>query len=424
MPRLVLAPFFAHPFDVFSWYTLGENLLNGKQAAWSLLVPYDYSLFLFAIPAAMSFNILSSVLGPQTISISSLNPLLNPGAPWNVTVVPGLLFDLLVKLPLITSDLIIALLIHKLVLTHMNDEKLALLASALWFLNPLVIWISSVWGMFDTIPTLFTVLALYFLLEKHFVYSGVSIALAIAMKYYAVVLIVPLMIIAWKDGKAKALVRSFGGVTIASLLFFLPSLVGTGSSVAFLTNGLSTSGLHYSGLSFWTAITLFADVRNQSLFSGVLVLTLLLGSYAWIWKRQSPTNLFSASLCFALPILTLLLGYGFVGENYFVWVLPFAGILASKKVRTIALYWLISIVALVSSTTDSLLPYYMLPIAPWIGGNLINLLTAVSAYRIAPEGVIRAGISAGKILLSALGISSAILIVANVRGWIKEAAVR
>jgi len=29
--RVAIAPFFAHPFDVYSWYTIGEIVVSGKQ---------------------------------------------------------------------------------------------------------------------------------------------------------------------------------------------------------------------------------------------------------------------------------------------------------------------------------------------------------------------------------------------------------
>lgn len=47
-----------------------------------------------------------------------LNPILVPTNPAPIAVVPGLLFDFLVKLPLIASDALIAYFIHKIVLKY------------------------------------------------------------------------------------------------------------------------------------------------------------------------------------------------------------------------------------------------------------------------------------------------------------------
>lgn len=140
-------------------------MLNGQRALSAFLTPYQYSYFLFLFPMSVIFHFLSSFIPTNTIQISSINPVLVPTVPPGITLVPGLLFDFLMKLPLIASDTIIALLIYKMSNRYFSKER-AVFATALWFLNPLTIWISSGWGMFDTLPALFTVLSLYFILEK------------------------------------------------------------------------------------------------------------------------------------------------------------------------------------------------------------------------------------------------------------------
>ncbi len=418
--RLIIAPFFAHPLDVYSWYTFGENALNGTRSILSYMVPYDYSFFLFVFPATLAFNFLSTYVGSFTVSMTSLSPALNPGPPWNISIVPGPLFDLLVKLPLIACDLIITLLIYNLVVKHLNDKKLAVLASALWFLNPLSIWISSGWGMFDALPALFTVLTLYLALDKKFSQSGIFLAVAIATKYYALVLVFPLLLVAWKRGGPRGLAESLGGVALAALVLFVPLVTQTTSGFASLVGGSTSSGLHYSGLSFWTTITLFFAFADQSLISDVLIVTLLAAAYTWMWQRRSSTDLFSGSVYFGLPLIVLLLAFRFVGENYFIWLLPFASLLSLKGTSAKRLYWILSLVVLVSSVTDSLLPYYMLPMASWIGGYLVGMLAAVNPYRVAASGAISEGLSIGKLFLSALGILSATVITQTGMNWIRN----
>lgn len=221
--RLVVAPFFAHPFDVYAWYTTGENVLNGSRSILSYLVPYDYSFFLFVFPATLVFNFLSAHVGSFTVAMSSLNPALNPGQPWNISVVPGPLFDILVKLPLIASDLIITILIYKIVVKHMNNKELAVSASAVWFLNPLSIWVSSGWGMFDSIPAALTVLLLYFYLDEKPIPAAISLAVAIAMKYYAAVLFPVVAIGLWRRNR-KAGTKFIIASVLLVLAFMLPFL--------------------------------------------------------------------------------------------------------------------------------------------------------------------------------------------------------
>ena len=422
--RLLLAPFLAHPFDVYAWYMNGESLFNGTRSLWSFLQPYSYSFFLFAFPATAAFRFLSGIIGSYSIPISSLDPRLNPGAPWNIPLVPGPLFDLLVKLPLIASDAVVALLLYRLVSNQMGDERLATSASLMWFLNPLSIWVSSGWGTFDTLPTLFTVLALYLLFDKKFTYSGISLALAIAMKYYAVVLVFPLLLLAWGQGEKRGFFRSLGGTAATSLLLFIPLFGETTSAFVSLASAQAPSGLYYSGLSFWTAITLFFSGFPQTIVSGGIIVLILGVSYFWMWKRRLQTDLGSAAAYFGIPILALLLGFRFVGENYLIWLLPFGSILALKRRRVTLLFWSLSLLALVSALTDSLLPYYMLPMASWIGGYLVSIIQAAAPYRVASQGVVTTAFSLGKIFLSALGVCATAFLVFLGREWGERAPVR
>jgi hypothetical protein len=352
--------------------------------------------------------------------MSSLDPRLNPGAPWNTTVVPGLLFDLLVKLPLIASDAIVALLLYRLVKSQIRDESLATSGSLLWFLNPLTIWVSSAWGAFDTLPALFTVLALYFMFGKKFIHSGISLTLAIAMKYYAVVLTFPLLLLAWGRGGRRGLVESLGGMALVSLLLFIPLISETATNFASIAGGQTPTGLYYSGLSFWTAITLFFSGFAQTIVSGGIIVALLGASYFWMWRRRANNDLESAAAYFGLPILMLLLAFRFVGENYFIWLLPFGTILALKRTRVTLLFWSLSLLALVSALTDSLLPYYMLPMASWIGGYLVSIIEAVAPYRVAPQGVVTGAISLGKVFLSVLGVSATAIVALTGREWVRS----
>src|SRR5271155_4727484 len=106
--RLALAPFFAHPFDMNAWYINGEAYLSGRQILLNYLVPYRLSFFLFVFPQTWLFNHVASYFPNFTIPISALDPRLNPGSRWAISVIPGLLYDFLLKLPLIASDTLVA----------------------------------------------------------------------------------------------------------------------------------------------------------------------------------------------------------------------------------------------------------------------------------------------------------------------------
>jgi hypothetical protein len=263
--------------------------------------------------------------------------------------------------------------------------------------------------MFDTLPTLFTVVALYLSLERRFALAGVALALATVMKYYALTLMLPALILAWMFGGRKSVAILIASMSATTSLLLLPLLSQSISAFVGVTSAPYPAGIHYSGLSLWTALTLFYPNFDQTYVSVLLLVASVSTVYILAWKMRSRTAQF-AVVSFALPILFALLFYKFVGENYFVWLLPFASLLVSKHVISRKSYWILSFVGLLSSLTDSLLPYYMLPISPWIGGFLIHVLSFVSPYKVGPQGSIVQGLSAGKLFLSALGLLSTFLI--------------
>lgn len=415
--RLILAPFFAHPFDMYDWYIIGQNEWNGAEPIWTFLAPSYYSYFLFVFPAIAAYHLLSPLVGSYAIPISSLNPQLNPGAPWDITVVPGLLFDLLIKLPLILSDTLVAILIHRIVLRQFNEEKLAVAAASMWFLNPLVIWVSSGWGTYDTLPVLFTVLSLYFLQERKFPAAGLALVVAIAMKYYAVVLVIPLLLIAWKEGGRKKLLQSSLTICISSIVLFLPLIKQIVVGVTPIVVGPPQLGTTYSGLSLWSAVTLFQPIPDLGILSIVSASILIVCIYFWMGKKYTG-RLLSFNAYFGISIIPLLLLFRFVAENYFVWLVPFLSIFALGNKRVKYLLWALTSVAFLSSITNSLLPYYMLPMAPWIGGFLAGLLSVATPYRVSSAGAVASTFSVGKIFLAGLGIVSAALLVLILFTWL------
>jgi|SRR5579872_2392703 len=410
--RILIAPFFAHPLDVFSWFTVGENLVSGKQSLESFLIPYDYAFFLFAFPGYLAFNLVTRYVPSGTFQMASLDPRLNPGIHFGITVVPGLLFDLLVKLPLIVSDTLIAVILFKLVFRSTNDERLATFAAALWFLNPLSIWVSSGWGMFDTLPALFTVLSIYFLLSKRFELSGLTLTSAIFLKYYAIVLAVPLLLMTWKTNGKNATLRILLPSVILSILLVLPLIRQDLSSLTGLIVGtpFESSSLHYAGLSLWTPFTLFIPHFNQGIISVIVLFPIIALIYLYEYKSYSGENFLTSTIMFSLPVSFLLIFYSFVAENFFIWLLPFASIIASIDKPYRKHYWIISGIVLLSSVTDSLLPYYMLPDSQWIGGFLLGVLNLLSPYKVASgNGGINPGFSLGKIFLICLSVASVLI---------------
>lgn len=392
-----------------AWYINGESLFSGNQPLLYFLVPYRISFFLFVFPETWIFNHAAPFFPNFSIPISSLNSQLNPGSQWGISIIPGLLYDFILKLPLIISDLLVTVFLYKIVKSEWNDEKAAVFAASLWFLNPIVIWVSSGWGMYDTLPALFTVLSLYFVLKGKYSSSVFSLLVATFLKFYAVAIFIPLLVFIWRRaGSHKmliSLIPSVFLVLVASLPLFFVS-----NPLSYVTPG-SSAASQYAGLSVWTSLWLTGSSPNISLVSAVLVAISLVVSYYFLLRKKTLQDDLTAVSCFFLiPVISLLLFYKFVGENYIVWLIPFSAILSVRSHRMEWKHWSISLLAFLSSITDSLLPYYMLPLSPWIGGLLIAMLGLAAPARVAPTGTAVQGITIGKLFLSALGLISFLIL--------------
>jgi len=132
----------------------------------------------------------------------------------------------LVKLPLLISDIIITLLIAR----YFKDNR-GLVFAALWYLNPTVIYISSIFGMFDQIVTLFILLAGVFYEKKNIFITGLCSAIAILFKQYALFPIAFLILhsIIWR--RWKHALKLILVTTVILIIPFLPFIMLCGYSL-------------------------------------------------------------------------------------------------------------------------------------------------------------------------------------------------
>ena len=111
--RLLLIPFTAHPFDVYSWYKECIEIVEcgvDFNRIWGSIRPF---WFLTLIPLAHLYNFLSSITGISAISVKDLSPMLNPQ--YGIKFVPDYLFNSLVKIPMLISDIATTVLLYKLI---------------------------------------------------------------------------------------------------------------------------------------------------------------------------------------------------------------------------------------------------------------------------------------------------------------------
>lgn len=100
--------------------------------------------------------------------------------------VVSIAYAVIMKLPLVITDTVVAFLLYDMVRSVTGDPRKATFAFGLWYLCPFVIAISSIHGMFDNISTMLLVLTVSLVMRRRYFLGGVSFGLAVMTKMFPV----------------------------------------------------------------------------------------------------------------------------------------------------------------------------------------------------------------------------------------------
>jgi hypothetical protein len=216
------------------------------------------------------------------------------------------------------------------------------------------------------------------------------------------------------DWKANIVGLLIGGVGFATLLFATYWKELLGFVVDFLLTPMfpvPTTGPSGYGLTYWSLSLIWPIGRAAVPLSLSVSAILLLVVYAKHWQLRGSHDVEGIVAVFLASISAIFLGFRLVAENYVVWLVPLMAILVVYNRLEGILFWGTSLLAFVFSITNSLLPFYLLPVEPWIGAQLAAIVGWVSSYRIMPAGAFQAGLSVGTVTISAMGTGFSILMV-------------
>lgn len=310
--RLALIPFFAHPYDMYAWYSYVEGILKqgislsifGINPLWNFLL----------ILIAYIYDWLSNILHISVIPVSILPSNFDPS--YGITVVTDTVFNTLVKIPLIVADILSAFLIYRIAYFYTRDYFVSRRPAFLYFFSPIVIWISAAWGQYDSLAVLFTLLSFYLLLvSKRMVMSALSLYVAVLIKIYPIIFLVPILLSILRFDKARRW-------KVASFLFFLIPVglyllfFQEGAFFSFLKSLILPSGLLFTsgfGLTYWSvSLIMPIDIFWSRLIMNLVMLSLVLLSLYYVIRRAKTrfdvvvlgSFLFTAALFLSLTIVT------------------------------------------------------------------------------------------------------------------------
>jgi Gpi18-like mannosyltransferase len=387
-------PISAHPFDMYIWYHTTSTIVSGELAATDFFPPLQGSFFL--IPISYIYNWLS-----HSISLGAAGPISMDLIPHSldfypeagIQVIPGLLFNFLVKLPNFVSDILVTILLYKIVLKMSNQTILAEKTAFLWFLNPFVIWISAGWGMWDSISVLFSFACFYFLMQKRYISASICLFAGVLTKFYPIVFLVPILFFILRDSKGLELrknVLKFYSVFLIALTilislsyksFFAFCSDWLAPNVSFAANAATNPTLYPLGygLTYWSfsGILRILDlsisinlVTVLTLLSAILMVVLIVFVYWRTSKLMFENKFFELSIAFVLCLCALFLSLRVIPEQFLVWLLPFLILLIFSSKMKCGYYWILSIIALLYSISNCPLPYFFLPLYPWASYGL------------------------------------------------------
>ena len=407
--RLILMPLTAHPFDVYSWYiycrdisatTFGHFVLNSAKPLWYLI--------LYVISHV--YTLLAEISGLASTNIDTLPPIFNPH--YGIELIPGPLFTTLVKIPLIISDIGITSIIYKIV-NISYTKKQAIHTASLFYLNPITIWISAGWGQYDSLPTLFIILSLYFFINGKEVTSAITLLVASLFKAYSLAFFMPYLLYLYKRKKKRTLIRySIIFLSIYFIFIMSKQISSAGHPLNNLLTVFFFNDTFYSifgyGLTYWSVSMLFPiqTIFWAPITSIIMVILLILSTYVTL-NETFDDSLKSLTFSSILFISAFFLSSRWVSEQWIICLIPFLALMVNQKDIKPNLFWSISIISFLY--TQKNFPYYLLPLASIKPTFLLQFFDITKPFRSISNGILLPSFS-GRIILSILGTIFSLLL--------------
>ncbi|MDJ0269832.1 MAG: glycosyltransferase 87 family protein [Aigarchaeota archaeon] len=300
--RLALAPFFGHAWDMYIWIVSGELVVNEGVNIYQLKDLTDFPWGFYAYPPAWLY----------WLSLAAwLNTFFN-----NLNI-----YVMIIKLPIILADVAIAFILYRISRILSLPERWSRLAPLIWLLNPVTIFITAVWGMFDSLAVLTTMAALYYALIGRERRTGILLGLGTAIKLYPALLIIPVSAYLLKVKKAKP-ARVFYDITL------LATITGVALSLPYLIDPLSfISKLLYhfrnvGQFTYWTGISIIMNPIFITIISNTAFVALFIIALTKMLRLNTNNSMKLINLI-TISLLVFLSVSSKVNVQYTLWVLPF-----------------------------------------------------------------------------------------------------
>lgn len=251
-------------------------------------------------------------------------------------------FAVLGKLPIVASDVAVAVLLYRMLLRRHDRPARAALGAAVFLLNPLVLYNGAYYGRFD-------VLACALLLAFTMNSENGAVRRTRAYVYYALAIAAktfPVFVAPTALRAAGSRWRVLVAVTVAVLVgLSVPYLAAPWPYVRDIV-GYDTGKIP-AGLSWWTVLNGFCSPTVAGIVSGIGLLAFVLGTV--IIARRVGADL---DVAIVATLLLFLICSKLVLEQYLIWPMPWLITIAMRQRSRLAVA---SAVVLVVFTVAGLL---------------------------------------------------------------------
>ena len=352
--RLVFAPLFTYPFDIEHWGVILQNTESGNglfgltgyfyTPAWGYILGFE-DLIINLLPGMTYGERFTDLLEIEGMAF-----------PYQTATTTTPVFNFAMKLPLILVDVLVGYLIYRLVMSECGDERKAAIGFGLWFLCPIVIYMSSVQAQFDCISALLTLLCVLLVKRNLFFLAGVIFTIAALIKFFPAFCIFLLCVYVVKatPGRLswKNLLLSVSGAVLTALVIFLPQIL---------------DGTVMNAFSFVFGRTseydLMQMLRTYPFIAVTLVMLVVLAIFAWRMDAARRKQDFLVLILAMLSICTIFSP----GPQYWIVYLPLLSYYIACRDRNRAL--LICLIAMAILTTTAA-----------FFNNSFSLLTTAAEY--------------------------------------------
>lgn len=262
--RLALSPILTYPFDIEHWAVIIQNINTGNG--------------LYHLTGYFYTPVWGYILGFETLVMDGLGGMFGMGERvTDLLPIEGLrfrfytattttiAFNVVMKIPLIIVDVVVGYLLWQLVMEKTSDRKKADFSLLLWFLCPVVIYMSGVQAQFDCISALLALLSVLLLRKDRFLLAGVFLMAAALLKLWPAVLVfvfIPYMFNRFgrQDGIRKFLMFAVGAFAAAAVIFAPTIMDGSFvDSLSFILSRSTESKL-YEKVYFFAVLALAAAI--------------------------------------------------------------------------------------------------------------------------------------------------------------------